>query len=86
MTRDDDTVGQAHAPQALVRDPVCGMMVAPEQTQADAESFELPEAVDALLCFYTNDILISPTALPRAFGVLRPGARIVVAGVKLREP
>lgn len=51
--------------------------------EADAESFELPEAVDALLCFYTNDILLSPTALPRAFGFLRPGARVVVAGAKL---
>ena len=51
--------------------------------EADAESFELPEAVDGLLCFYTNDILLSPTALPRAFGFLRPGARVAAAGAKL---
>ena len=51
--------------------------------EADAERFELPERLDALLCFYTNDILLSPTALPRAIGFLRPGARVVVAGAKL---
>jgi len=51
--------------------------------EADAESFELPEPVDALLCFYTNDILLSPTALPRALGFLRPGARVVVTGAML---
>jgi demethylmenaquinone methyltransferase/2-methoxy-6-polyprenyl-1,4-benzoquinol methylase len=51
--------------------------------EADAERFELPEPVDRLLCFYTNDILLSPTALPRAFGFLRPGARVVAAGAKL---
>jgi demethylmenaquinone methyltransferase/2-methoxy-6-polyprenyl-1,4-benzoquinol methylase len=51
--------------------------------EADAERFELPEPVDGLLCFYTNDILLSPTALPRAFGFLRPGASVVAAGAKL---
>jgi demethylmenaquinone methyltransferase/2-methoxy-6-polyprenyl-1,4-benzoquinol methylase len=51
--------------------------------EADAESVELPESLDGLLGFYTNDILFSPTALPRAFGFLRPGARVVVAGAKL---
>ncbi len=51
--------------------------------EADAERFELPEPVDALLCFYTNDVLLSPTALPRALGFLRPGARVVAAGAKL---
>ncbi len=51
--------------------------------EADAERFELPEPLDGLLCFYTNDILLSPTALPRAFGFLRPGARVVAAGAKL---
>ena len=51
--------------------------------EADAETFELPEPVDGLLCFYTNDILLSPTALPRALGFLRPGGRVAVAGAKL---
>jgi demethylmenaquinone methyltransferase/2-methoxy-6-polyprenyl-1,4-benzoquinol methylase len=50
--------------------------------EADAERFELPEPVDGLLCFYTNDILLSPTALPGAFSFLRPGARVVAAGAK----
>ena len=51
--------------------------------EADAESFELPEPVDGLLCFYTNDILLSPVALPRVLGFLHPGARVVAAGAKL---
>lgn len=51
--------------------------------EADAESFELPEPLDGLLCFYANDIVLSPTALPRALGFLRPGARVAVAGAKL---
>ena len=51
--------------------------------EADAERFELPEPVDGLLCFYTNDILLSATALPRALGFLRPGGRVAAAGVKL---
>jgi demethylmenaquinone methyltransferase/2-methoxy-6-polyprenyl-1,4-benzoquinol methylase len=51
--------------------------------ESDAESFEPPEPLDGLLCFYTNDILLSPTALPRAFGFLRPAARVATAGAKL---
>ena len=51
--------------------------------EADAESFELSDPLDGLLCFYTNDVLISPTALPRAFAFLRSGARVVAAGAKL---
>ena len=51
--------------------------------EAMAESFELPEAMDGLLCFYTNDILLSPSAVPRALGFLRAGARVVAAGAKL---
>ena len=51
--------------------------------EANAESFELPEPVHAILCFYTHDILLSPTALPRAIGFLAPEGRVVAAGAKL---
>lgn len=51
--------------------------------KASAESFQLEDPVDALLCFYTHDIMLSPTALPRAMRWLKPGARIVAAGGKL---
>ena len=50
--------------------------------EADA-TFELPEPVHAILCFYTHDILLSPTALPRAIGFLAPEGRVIAAGAKL---
>src|SRR5262249_46842103 len=49
----------------------------------NAERFELPEPVAGILCFFTHDILLSATALPRAAGFLAPGGRVVAAGVKL---
>lgn len=51
--------------------------------QTSAEDFQLEEPLDALLCFYTHDIMLSPTALPRAMRWLKPGARIATAGGKL---
>jgi demethylmenaquinone methyltransferase/2-methoxy-6-polyprenyl-1,4-benzoquinol methylase len=51
--------------------------------EADAETFELPEQVQGVLCFYTHDILLSPTALPRAIALLAPDGRVVAAGAKL---
>lgn len=51
--------------------------------EADAESFQLEEPIDGILCFYTHDIMLSPTALPRVIHFLRPGGRIVAAGGKL---
>lgn len=51
--------------------------------EANAETFELPEAVQGILCFYTHDILLSPIALPRAVGLLVPGGRVVAVGGKL---
>lgn len=51
--------------------------------EADADRFELPEPVDALLCFYANDIVLSDTALPRALRFVRSGGRVVLAGAKL---
>lgn len=51
--------------------------------EADAEHFELDGQVDGLLCFYTHDIMLSRTALPRAMQLLAPGGRVVAAGAKL---
>jgi demethylmenaquinone methyltransferase/2-methoxy-6-polyprenyl-1,4-benzoquinol methylase len=51
--------------------------------EANAESFELDDPVDGILCFYTHDIMLSPTALPRAIRHLKPGGRVVAAGGKL---
>ena len=55
-----------------------------ETIEADVESAALtPESVDGVLCFYTHDIITSPRALDVALGALRPGGRVVAAGVKL---
>ena len=51
--------------------------------EANAETFELPEPVHGILCFYTHDILFSPIAMPRAVGFLAPGGRVVAAEAKL---
>jgi demethylmenaquinone methyltransferase/2-methoxy-6-polyprenyl-1,4-benzoquinol methylase len=51
--------------------------------EANAETFEIDQQVDAILCFYTHDIMLSPTALPRAVTYLKPGGRVVAAGGKL---
>ena len=51
--------------------------------EANAEEVELqPESVDAMLCFYTHDIMTSRRALEEAVKALRPGGRSVAAGVK----
>jgi len=51
--------------------------------EVNAEFLELPEPVHGILCFFTHDILLSPTALPRAVGFLAAGGRVAAAGVKL---
>ncbi len=51
--------------------------------EADAETFQLTESVQGMLCFYTHDIMLSPTALPRAISFLKPGGRVVAVGGKL---
>jgi demethylmenaquinone methyltransferase/2-methoxy-6-polyprenyl-1,4-benzoquinol methylase len=51
--------------------------------EASVEAVELePESVDAVLCFYTHDIMNSPIAPKKALAALRPGGRFVAAGVK----
>lgn len=42
----------------------------------------LAYSVDAVLCFYAQDVMNSPRALERAVSVLRPGGRFVATGGK----
>lgn len=51
--------------------------------EANAEAFALDGLVDGILCFYTHDIMLSPTALPHALAFLKAGGRVVAAGGKL---
>lgn len=51
--------------------------------EANADDVELePESIDAVLCFYTHDIMKSQRALEKAVKALRTGGRFVTAGVK----
>ena len=51
--------------------------------EANAEEVDLPpESVDAVLCFFTHDIMNSRRAVERAVSALRLGGRFVVAGGK----
>jgi ubiquinone/menaquinone biosynthesis C-methylase UbiE len=51
--------------------------------ERNAEEVDLrPNSVDAVLCFYAQDVLGSPRALESAVGVLRPGGRFVATGGK----
>lgn len=51
--------------------------------EANAEEVDLqPESVDAVLCYYTHDIMHSERALARALYALRPGGRFVAGGAK----
>jgi ubiquinone/menaquinone biosynthesis C-methylase UbiE len=51
--------------------------------EANADGVALdPESVDAVLCFYTHDIMQSDQAIGTAAAALRQGGRIVAAGAK----
>lgn len=54
-----------------------------ELIRGDAQRFELPESVDGVLCFFTHDIMMSPSALSNAVRHLKVGGRLVAAGSKL---
>jgi len=47
-----------------------------------AEEFVADDVADALLFFYTHDVLQSPAALERLFARARAGARVVAAGAR----
>lgn len=52
--------------------------------ESNAEEVILePNSVDAVLSFYTHDIMSSPQAVERAVRALRPGGIFVAAGTKL---
>jgi ubiquinone/menaquinone biosynthesis C-methylase UbiE len=52
--------------------------------EANAEQAELaPESLDAVLSFYTHDILSSRRAVERVVRALRPGGRFVASGSRL---
>jgi ubiquinone/menaquinone biosynthesis C-methylase UbiE len=50
--------------------------------EASMEDAPLEGAFDAVLFNYTHDVLQSPSALANVFSHMRPGARVVAAGVK----
>jgi len=52
--------------------------------EASAEEASLEHVADALLFFYTHDVLQSPPALERLFRHARRGARVVIAGARFR--
>ena len=52
--------------------------------EAAAEEVCVEEIADALVFFYTHDVLQSPRALDRLFRSARPGARVVAAGARFR--
>lgn len=47
------------------------------------ETAHLPEPLDAVLCFYTHDVMRSEHALSNIFSQTQPGARVAVAGMKM---
>jgi ubiquinone/menaquinone biosynthesis C-methylase UbiE len=52
--------------------------------EANAEKVDLsPESVDAVLSFYTHDIMASRQAVERAIRALLPGGPFVIAGSRL---
>jgi precorrin-6B methylase 2 len=53
---------------------------------AAAETALLPRQADAVLLHFTHDILQSPVALDNLLRHLRPGARVVVTGLKWTAP
>lgn len=69
--------------QERVRREAIGSVVTLQQ--ASAEEARLDCEVDALLFFYTHDVLQSPRALDRLFRRARPGARVVCAGARFRN-
>ncbi len=50
--------------------------------EAALEDAEIPTELDAVLCFYTHDVMRSPAALSRIFARAKPGATVAVAGMK----
>ena len=47
------------------------------------ENFLGPRSADALIFMFTHDVLQNPAALANVFAQSRPGARVVIAGLRL---
>ena len=75
-------VEQSPAMAALARKAI-GAIPQVELLVAPVESFIAPQAADALLFVYAHDVQQNPAALTNAFAQARPGARVVVAGLRL---
>ncbi len=57
-----------------------------ELIEANAADVPLPEAhADLVFCCLAHDLVASPAVMVEAVRVLRPGGRLVIAGVKLSE-
>jgi ubiquinone/menaquinone biosynthesis C-methylase UbiE len=54
-----------------------------QQIVAPVEEAAIDAPLDAVFFHYTHDVLRTPAALARVFGAARPGARVVVVGLKL---
>jgi hypothetical protein len=54
-----------------------------ELIHAPVQQAQLPSGAEAVLLFFTHDLLRTPTALDNAVNALRPGGRIAAAGVRL---
>ena len=50
--------------------------------EGDALKVAIPGPLDSVLAFFVPEILISPPAVERALDAIRPGGRLVAAGVK----
>ena len=53
--------------------------------EGNAEEVDIPGPVDAILTFFTPDIMNSRRAVEHALEALRPGGRLVAAGIKRAE-
>ena len=69
--------------QERVRREAIGAVVTLQQ--ASAEEVRIDGQTDALLFFYTHDVLQSPRALEHLFRRARPGARVVSAGTRFQN-
>lgn len=51
--------------------------------ESTIEGAAIPYPLDAVLCFYTHDVMRSEASLDTIFAHTKPGARVAVAGMKL---
>ncbi len=72
----------AMASLARRRVDTAGVGESVEIVESAVESLRDGPAADAILCSYTHDVLQSPAAIGRLIDCARPGARIVLLGMK----